>query len=157
MMKGRDPLHAIQLIQDLGLYSSIFWAPPAISNSFSSPPTDPLQGLIAGTILWNLTTSNYPLPAIHPLLVQHLTLNHSTRPRLFLASALTPFRDVTYRDAKDKVHPAVEAILRDGCKLGSQNNYLGGIPTLFSAAELLKNPSLEGDRFKQRPERVAII
>ena len=155
-MKGRDPLYAIQLIHDLGLYSSVFWMSPTTLESLSSLPTDPLQGLIAATILHSLTTTSSPLPAIHPLLTQHFTLHPSTRPRLYLASVLTPFKGITYRDAKDKIHPAVEAILRDGCKLGSQNNYLGGIPTLFSAAELLEKPTLDGDRFKQRPERVAI-
>ena len=155
-MKGRDPLHAIQLIHDLGLYSSVFWTSPTVLKSFSSLPTDPLQGLVAATILHSLTAIPSSLPAVHPLLTQHFTLHPSTRPRLFLASALTPFKGITYRDAKNKIHPAIEAILRDGCKLGSQNNYLGGIPALFSAAELLKNPTLEGDRFKQRPERLVI-
>ena len=153
-MKGRDPLHAVQLIHELGLYFSIFWTPQTLLENFSSSPTDSVQGLIATTILHNLTTSTSPLPPIHPLLAQHFTLHPSTRPRLFLASALTPFKGITYRDAKDKIHPAVEAVLRDGCKLGSQNKYLGGIPTLFSAAELLKCSTLEGERLNRRPERV---
>lgn len=155
-MKGRDPLHAIQLVHELGLNPSIFWTSPAVLQSFSSLPTDPLRGLIAATILHSLTTTPSPLPAIHPLLVQHFTLRPSTRPRLFLASALTPFKGITYRDVKDKIHPAVEAVLRDGCKLGSQNNYLSGIPALFSAADLLNNPTLEAGKFEHRPERVAI-
>lgn len=155
-MKGRDPLHAIQLIHDLGLYSSIFWASPTALESFSSLPTDSSQGLIAATILHSLTATTSPLPTIHPLLAQHFALHPSTRPRLFLASALTPFKGITYQDAKDKIHPAVEAILRDGCKLGNQNSYLSGIPALFAAAELLKSPTFEADRPKQRPERVAI-
>ena len=154
MMKGRDPLHAIQLIHELGLYSSIFWTPPTVLESFSSLPADPLQGLIAGTILHSLTTTPSSLTAIHPLLKQNFMLHPSTRPRLYLASALTSFKGIIYRDTKDKIHPAVEAVLRDGCKLGSQNNYLNGIPALFSAAELLRNPTLE--RFNDRPERVAI-
>jgi len=155
-MKGRDPLHAIQLIHELGLYSSIFWTSPAVLESFSSLPTDPLQGLIAATILHNLTTTPSSLPAIHPLLAQHFTLHPSTRPRLYLASALTPFKGITYRDAKDKIHPAVEAVLRDGCKLGSQNNYLHGIPTVFSGSELLKNPTSKGSKSEHRSERVAV-
>lgn len=155
-MKDRDPLHAIQLIHELGLYSPIFWTSPTVLKNFSSLPTDPIQGLIAATVLHSLTTTPSPLPAIHPLLAQHFTLHPSTRPRLFLASVLTPFKGITYRDAKDKTHPAAEAVLRDGCKLGNQNNYLSGIPTLFSAVELLNNPTLEGDRFRRRPERVAV-
>lgn len=153
-MRGRDPLHAIQLIHELGLYSSIFWTPVTVLESFSSPPKDPLQGLVAATILHSLTTAPSPLPPIHPLLAQHFTLHPSTKPRLFLASALTPFKDITYPDAKGKTHPAVEAVLRDGCKLGNQSSYLSGIPTLFTAANLLKNPTLEVERFKHRPERV---
>jgi len=118
-MKGRDPLHAIQLIHDLKLYSPIFWASPTTLKSFSSPPADSLQGLTAATILHSLTTPPSPLPAIHPLLAQHFALHPSTRPRLFLATALTPFKGITYRDSKNKIHPAIEAIHRDGCKLGS--------------------------------------
>lgn len=156
MMKGRNPLHAIQLIHELGLYSSIFWAPATVLGNFSTFPADSLQGLIAATILHSITSTPSSLPAIHPLLAQHFALHPSTRPRLFLASALTPFKDITYRDPKNKIHPAVEPVLREGCKLGNQNNYLGGIPTLFSAAEILKNPNLEGDRFKHRPERLEI-
>ena len=155
-MKGRDPLYATQLIHELRLYSSIFWTSSTVLESFSSPPADPERGLMAATILHSLTTSPSPLTAIHPLLTQHFTLHPSTRPRLFLASALTPFKGITYRDTKDKMHPAVEAVLRDGCKLGSQNKYLSGIPALFSAAELLKDPNLKGGRFNHRPERVAI-
>jgi hypothetical protein len=97
-MKGRDPLHVIQLIRELGLYSSIFWTPPTPSENFSSPPTDPTQELIAATILHSLTNEPSPLPSIHPLLEQHFTLHPSTRPRLFLASAPTPFKDIAYRD-----------------------------------------------------------
>jgi len=102
---------------------------------------------MAVTILHSLTTTPSPLPAIHPLLAQHFTLHTSTRPRLFLASALTPCKGITYRDAKDKIHPTVEAVLRDGCKLGNQNNYLNGIRALFSAADLLNNPTLEAGKF----------
>ncbi|KAF9787018.1 hypothetical protein BJ322DRAFT_1053244 [Thelephora terrestris] len=156
MMRGRDPLHAIQLIHELGLYSSIFWTPATVLETFSSTPKDPLQGLMAATILHSLTTVPSPLPAIHPLLSQHFTLHSSTRPRLFLASALTPFKNIIYTDAKGKAHPAVESVLRDGCKLGNQSSYLSGIPTLFLASDLLKNPTLEGERFNDRPERVAI-
>ena len=130
MMKGRDPLHAIQLVHELGLYSSILWTSPKVLESFSPLPTDLSQGLMAATIIHSLTTTS-PLPAIHPLLKQHFMLHTSTRPRVFLAFALTPFKCITYRDAKDKIHPAVEAVLRDGCKLGNQNNYLSGIPALY--------------------------
>lgn len=51
-----------------------------------------------------------------------------------------------YKDRKDKWHPAVEAALRDGVKLGMQNHYLDGIPALFEAAEILKDPKIGGEK-----------
>lgn len=51
-----------------------------------------------------------------------------------------------YKDRKGKWHPAVEAALRDGVKLGMQNHYLDGIPALFEAAEILKDPKIGGEK-----------
>jgi tRNA nucleotidyltransferase (CCA-adding enzyme) len=89
-------------------------------------------------------------------LLSSLSAIPSCIPRLFLAAALTLYRGVTYVDAKDKTHPAAEAAIREGLKLGTQNHYLDGIPLLFAAADLLKNPRLDGNRFAGNSERVAI-
>ena len=139
---GKNPLLAIKLIVELGLYTSIFYIPPAVTSTFSSPLGAPEQGLAASYILQLLTSSTFPSgpPALHPLLASSASHEPSTRPRLFLASALTPFRSITYEDAKKKKHLAVEMALREGTKLGVQNHYLDGIPALFDAAQVLHQP-----------------
>jgi tRNA nucleotidyltransferase (CCA-adding enzyme) len=64
------------------------------------------------------------------------------------------FKGITYLDSKKREQLAVEAVIRIGLKLGTLNHYMDGVPLLFAAAELLKNPDLE--RFTGRPERVSI-
>jgi tRNA nucleotidyltransferase (CCA-adding enzyme) len=73
-----------------------------------------------------------------------------------MACALTPFRGITYVDEKQKQRPAVEAVIREGLKVGTKNHYLDGIPALFFASELFKSPDIKGDKFKSPSERVAI-
>jgi tRNA nucleotidyltransferase (CCA-adding enzyme) len=75
---------------------------------------------------------------------------------LYLACALTPYRGITYVDEKGKTRSAVEAAIREGLKVGTKNHYLDGIPSLFSASELLKAPDIDDDKFKTPSERVAI-
>lgn len=53
--------------------------------------------------------------------------------RLYLACALIPYHGLEYRDHKNKSKPLVDAVIRDGLKLGVQNHYLDGIPALFDA------------------------
>jgi tRNA nucleotidyltransferase (CCA-adding enzyme) len=122
-------------------------------NTFSPPPVDSKKSLIAATILHDLTQS-LTTPLLHPTLLKAFTDHPSTKPRLYLASALTPYASITYEDQKHKTHQACEIILREGLKLGSQNHYLDGIPTLFTAADTMRNPILT--KFNIPTERVAI-
>ena len=90
------------------------------------------------------------LPTLHPILTAAATHEPSTRPRLYLACTLTPYRGLSYEDSKQKSHLAVEAAIREGTKLGVQNHYLDGIPELFKAADILKNPALGGENERVR-------
>jgi hypothetical protein len=63
-----------------------------------------------------------------------------------MAAALTPYKGVTYKDTKGNERPAAEAVLREGLKLGTQNHYIDGIPALFAAAELLRQPNAGNSR-----------
>lgn len=92
----------------------------------------------------------------HPTLLAHALNDRGTRTRLFLSASLYSFAGITYNDHKRKVHPLVEAVIREGLKLGNKNYYLDGIPALFDAAALFKGLSLEDARFKTPSERVAI-
>lgn len=138
---GRDPLLSVRLIDSLSLQPAIFSVPHAISSTFSSHPTSYKSSLAAATILHVLLhdPSALNLPDIHPLLLSQLELDKTAARRLYLAAVLTPYKGLTYQEKK-KERPAVEAAIREGLKLGAQCHYLDGVPALFAAAELLRDP-----------------
>ncbi|OBZ79815.1 CCA tRNA nucleotidyltransferase, mitochondrial [Grifola frondosa] len=141
MMKSRNPLLAIKLIDDLTLRNST----PCFLNPQSSAPASsscPLASL--------------SLSPLHPLFFTETSAQPSPLPRLFLACALTPHRMLTYK-VKGKLRPAVEAVIREGLKLGVQHHYLDGIPALFTAADLLQKGVADWESGKlQGQERVAL-
>ncbi|KAL0581370.1 CCA tRNA nucleotidyltransferase, mitochondrial [Marasmius crinis-equi] len=159
MVKGRNPLRSVELIASLNLYSSIFSGfPPAISDTFSSQPSSEENAMKAASILQTLLKNdNANLPPIHPTFFKASKEDETCTSRLFLAAVLTPYAGITYRDHKKKELPVVEYVIRDCLKLGSQNHFLDGIPALFFACQLLRNPDLNDDRFKTPSERAAIV
>jgi len=133
--------------------------PGTITSTFTSTPDPPITSVAAATLLHALLdptsiSSSINLPPIHKTLLS-LAFSAGTKSRLFLAAALTSYRGITYTDSKNKSHLVVEAAIREGLKLGTQNHYLDGIPALFHAADLLKNPS-SSNKLKSPSERVAI-
>ncbi|GLB36528.1 putative tRNA nucleotidyltransferase poly(A) polymerase family protein [Lyophyllum shimeji] len=159
MMKGRDPFRAIQLISDLSLYDAIFSViPQEIQATFSSPPAPRDTAFAAASILHALLHPNNSsrLPRLHSTYLAAVNADSSCRARLYLATTLTPYESVTYRDKKNKSASAIEYILRETLKLGTQHHFLDGIPALFSAANLLKNPVLTSERFPHPSQRVAL-
>ena len=169
---GKHPLNSVQLIYDLSLFSSIFCIPSVIESTFSASPAPHQTSVIAASILDSIIhpashsesspvvprSSHLSIPDVHPLLLSSTNTSPSPIPRLFLASALTPYRDITYTDAKQKQHLAVEAAIREGLKLGVQNHYLDGIPALFTSANLLRDAISQWHTggLTDRSERVAI-
>lgn len=150
-LSGRNPLLAIKLISDLNLYTSIFHVPPEVANSFSSPVGPVEHAFAAAYILHLITESRAPsLPCLHPILSAAAIHEPSTRPRLYLACALTPCRSITYEDPKKKIYSAIECAIREGTKLGVQNHYVDGIPLLFKAAETLQCPTIGGENERVR-------
>jgi len=140
---GNDPLHSIRLINDLGLYRSIFSViPPSISDTFSASPGPESSSLKAATILQAFVSSS---TSVHPTLLQPLHSDPTCKPRLFLATALLPYLGISYRDAKGKSLPAVAYVLRECLKLGTQNHFLDGIPVLFDAYQVLRNPDIHDE------------
>ncbi|GJJ13929.1 hypothetical protein Clacol_008186 [Clathrus columnatus] len=130
MIKGPDPLRAVQLIHALSLYRSIFTPPSSFVPSEN--PFNHQTGLAA---VWKTVTP-------HSSLLQHTRSSASIQGRLFLASALTPFKDSFYTQ-KNKQKPLIEACLRDGLKLGVQDHLLDGIPVLFKGAKLISDFELK--------------
>ncbi|KAG6837904.1 hypothetical protein H0H93_013057 [Arthromyces matolae] len=157
MMKGRDPLGAIQLISDLSLYSSIFSLIPShISSTFSSLPTSQDTAFAAATIAHSLLNphSASPLPPLHPTYLSTVAADATFKSRAYLAAILTPYKAITYREKKTRL--VVEYIIRDVLKLGTQNHFLDGIPALFSSSVLLENPVLTSERFPHPSQRAAL-
>ena len=151
---------SLRLLDDLSLYPLVFHIPPAIASALSSQPSSPSLALAAAYILQTFLrpddTALFRHPPIHPLILSGLSSSTAVVPRLYMACALTPYRGITYVDEKGKLHPAVEAVIREGLKVGTKNHYLDGIPALFSASALFKSPDIENEKFKSPTERVAI-
>ncbi|THU88445.1 hypothetical protein K435DRAFT_969476 [Dendrothele bispora CBS 962.96] len=148
MMKGRDPLHSIKLINDLGVYRCVFSVIPSnVSDAFSQSPTAESISLKAASILQTLTSPSSTSSAqpVHPTLLQALDYDPTCKSRLFLAAALTPYLGITYHDKKGKEFTAVAYVIRECLKLGSQNHFLDGIPVLFDACKVLRNPDIHDE------------
>lgn len=141
-LAGRDSLRSIELFHQLSLYNAVFFAaiPSEIASRFSQDAFDPDRGLANAIILHALLNNSHShLPAAHPLLLKHIHSDRSAKPRLFLAAALTPYQTVTYMDKKGKEHPGVEAVVRESLKLGAQNHYIDGIPSLYLGVDTFRN------------------
>ncbi|KAG7450132.1 transfer RNA nucleotidyltransferase [Guyanagaster necrorhizus] len=159
MMKGHSPLHAMQLINEFDLYDSIFSAIPLeIKNTFSRTPEKVMLSLQCTAVLQALIdhSMSSPLLPLHQALLAVVNNDATCKSRLYLACAIAPYIGITYEDKKKKTYPAAFSVIRDSLKLGTQNHYSDGVPALFAASDLLKSPSLDDERFKTKPERVAI-
>ena len=165
---GRNPLLSIDMINNLSLYSTVFCMPENMGIALLGHPFIPRKALHAAMILHALTnptseTTTLPgatspsLPPVHFLLLSEVSTSAHTLRRLYLAAALIPYHRLTYIQAKGKVRPAAEAVIREGLKLGAQHHYLDGIPILFAGADLLKKgvSDWEGGVF-DKPERAWI-
>ncbi|KAI6133354.1 hypothetical protein EDD16DRAFT_1467437 [Pisolithus croceorrhizus] len=159
---GVQPLRAVQLINELSLYHCIFHVPDNILAVASSTPTSPETSTIACTILDNILSigspsTSQPVAPVHPTLLSHVSRDPGTKARLFLAASFFPFYGITYKDRKQREHYLIEAVIREGLKLGNKNYYLDAIPALYGAAsELIVGLSLNQDRFKNPSERVSL-
>ncbi|PIL30884.1 hypothetical protein GSI_07053 [Ganoderma sinense ZZ0214-1] len=167
MMGGRNPLLSIDLIHTLSLYHTVFSVPENTGVTLSGSPSSPRSALHAAMILHVVTNPTaadtvlsglaFPsLPPLHPLLLSEISTVANSLRRLYLACALTPYRGVTYPQ-KGKERPAVEAVIRDGLKLGAQCHYLDGIPSLFIANDVLQKGVVEWENGDlDKPERAWI-
>lgn len=149
----------MQIINDFDLYDTIFSVLPLeITTAFSGAPGPRETALSAASILHRLLHPREPsnLPPLHATLLAAVNTDPSCKARLYLGAALTPYKDITYRDKKKKTQSAIDLVLRESLKLGTQHHFLDGIPSLFAAAQLLENPVLQSDKFQRPSERVAI-
>lgn len=148
---------SLRLLDSLSLFPLVFNVPSTLA--LSAQPASTSLAIAAASILRTFLQSDSALfqhPPVHSLILSGLSSSTSVVRRLYMACALTHYRGITYVDRKNKEHSAVEAVIRDGLKVGTQNHYLDGIPALFVASELFKSPDVQDERFKTPSERVAI-
>ncbi|EAU92989.2 transfer RNA nucleotidyltransferase [Coprinopsis cinerea okayama7 len=158
MLKGRDPLRSIELIHQLSLFTPIVSALPSeILATLSNRPKDPELARRNATVLSLLLDPiDDQIPPLHPIYYRYLRADATTRARLYLASFLTPYLSLTYLDKKRKALPAVEAVIREALKLGTQNHFLDGVPFLFSAVPKVRQFLLEYPTFYTEHKRSRI-
>lgn len=157
MMGGRNPLMSLRLLDSMSLFPLVFNVPSAAV--LSAQPASTSLAIAAASILRTFLQPDSALfqhPRVHPLILSGLSSSTSVVPRLYMACALTHYRDITYVDDKSKQHSAVEVVIHDGLKVGTKNHYLDGIPALFVASGLFKPLNVQDERFKTPSERVAI-
>lgn len=131
--------------------------PAEATASFSAPLAPSITSVKAGYILKSILDSNLAgITPVHPTLVSAVKEDPTATARLFLASALLPYLGVTYLDKKKRSQSAVECAIRESLKLGTQYHFVDGIPLLFTAVQLLRNPDLQQPKFQTPSQRVAI-
>lgn len=108
------------------------------------------EGSAAVSILHALFSGDDNLPPPHPAVLS-LIQDPGLKARFFLAGLLLPYLGITYRDGKAKNQSVVGVVIRESLKLGTQNHYLDGIPTLFTGIPILKN-GMEHHRQMSRAE-----
>lgn len=138
-------MQSMRLITSLGLQPAVFALPSTISSTLSSEvPSKPL-GLAACAILRSLllSPSTLELPDLHHLLLSQLFVDPGLRQRLFFAAALSSYREISFKTPKGETRPAVEVVISEALKRGQQNHFSDGIPALFAAVDVLRNPSFE--------------
>lgn len=113
-----DPnaLLSFKLIDALGIWSSIFFLPPAAQETLSSTPSPSSDALAAASILEQLISppSTSTLPALHPRLPQLVAA--AERKRLFLAAAAAPYRELEVKKKKQTL-PAPEVVIKESIKV----------------------------------------
>lgn len=125
-LSGKNALLSIQLIESLGIYSSIVFFSTASQNTFastspsSSSPATPAPSatalsaaLILDQILLSTASS---LPPIHPTLLPARLQDKKERTRLFLTAFATPYRGLTVKPGKTVVS-APETVIKEVMKV----------------------------------------
>lgn len=118
---GPDPVYAIQLLHSFDLLPSLFIVAPQVAATIDGVVGSMEQSIAGVEILYKLLSSTPDdpepsLPSVHPTLLHLALKDKSTRARLTLAAALSPFRGITYK-VKSKTVTLVEHVIREGLKV----------------------------------------
>jgi tRNA nucleotidyltransferase (CCA-adding enzyme) len=119
MLKAKNPLLSLQLINHLSLYHTLFSPLPNIQEASPIPADAPDAALLACTALSNIEKASdgrISQLLLAPLLDSSSPQAKIARKRLWLALVLAPLRDLTFIE-KQKTVPLTDTIIRDSIKL----------------------------------------
>ncbi|KAF8710251.1 Poly A polymerase head domain, partial [Rhizoctonia solani] len=154
MLKDKSPLLSLTSIEKYGIYDTVFGIPPDLVGKATGIRHSRSTGINAASILCNFFNSApTTLPIPHYELLKQAHEDHGLRQRLIFAAALTPWRDMICPQKKGH-QSAVELIVKEGLKIGSQNHFIPSVPKLFAAHKKSSNPSLE--KFEGPSQRALI-
>ncbi|CAD6577952.1 MAG: CCA tRNA nucleotidyltransferase, mitochondrial [Cyphobasidiales sp. Tagirdzhanova-0007] len=136
MLKARDPIHALRLIDHLSLYTLVF-SPVSSFIKLSSPipPDASKQALLAGRILKYIIEEAHRRPGLSRIAIP--IEDTLVRKRMWLAVTLSPLRKITYTE-KQKTIPLSDTIIRDSVKLPGIER--GFVQHIFAAQPKLSDP-----------------
>lgn len=120
-MLDPNALLSFKLIESLGIWSSIFFLPPAAQETLVAAPSPASDALAAASILAQLLASpaSSTLSALHPRLTS-VAGNGPERKRLFLAAAAAPYRGLEVQKKKQTL-PAPEIVIKESIKVRSRS------------------------------------
>ncbi|KNZ59071.1 hypothetical protein VP01_1805g7 [Puccinia sorghi] len=144
MLKGRDPLSSLKMIEELGLYQLVFSPPvnlPADTSLDSSVAIRAAEWLDRLLHRSDINTQDGPKSFtdyrnISQLFPRSIALSR----RLFFACALLPYRFIKCKSGKKDVW-AGELVLMDSLKLGHHDKNF--ISRIFQSLEILNVGNLE--------------
>ncbi|RGB37748.1 hypothetical protein C1646_651771 [Rhizophagus diaphanus] len=130
MIKGPDPVQAIDLIVNLGLYDVVF-SPPPQENIVSGNLGAPKNCLIVAKILSWLLSDESKDYDIHIIFHQ---LNENEKRALYLAACTLPYKDMTYTE-KGNSQPAYQYVIRESIKFS--NDDVNKVKKLLSSVDFV--------------------
>ncbi|GBB97890.1 hypothetical protein RclHR1_00310018 [Rhizophagus clarus] len=130
MIKGPDPVQAIDLIVNLGLYDVVF-SPPPQENIVSGNLRAPKFCLIVAKILSWLLSNESKDYNVHTIFHQ---LNENEKRALYLAAYALPYKDMTYTE-KGISQPVYQYVIRESIKFS--NDDVNKIKKLLSSIDFV--------------------
>jgi tRNA nucleotidyltransferase (CCA-adding enzyme) len=130
MIKGPDPVQAIDLVVSFGFYDAVF-SPPPKDIIISGNLGDPKICLITAKILkWLLSDESKDFN-VHSIF--HL-LGENEKRVLYLAACMLPYKDMVYT-GKKKSQPAYQYIIRESIKFS--NNDVDKVKIILSSIDFI--------------------
>jgi tRNA nucleotidyltransferase (CCA-adding enzyme) len=112
MIKGPDPVQAIDLVVNLGIYDAVFSPPPQDIIVLGNLGDPRICLVIAKILKWLLSDESKDFN-VHPMFHR---LNENEKRVLYLAACTLPYKDMVYTEKK-KIKPVCQYVIRESIKV----------------------------------------